>query len=44
MKEMDQNELLSNKDKKACTILNYIEHFLTLVFAVTICISMLLLL
>ena len=35
IKEIDQNELLSNKNKKVCTTLNYIEHFLTLVFAVT---------
>ena len=39
IKEINQNELLSNKDKKICTTLNYIEHFLTLFFAVTICIS-----
>ena len=38
IKEIDQNELLSNKNNKVCTILNYIEHFLTLIFAV-ICIS-----
>ena len=31
--------MLSNKDKKICTTLNYIEHFLTLFFAVTVCIS-----
>ena len=32
---------MSNKDKKVCTTINYIEHFLTLtlVFAVTVCIS-----
>ena len=30
--------MLSNKNNKVCTILNYIEHFLTLIFAV-ICIS-----
>ena len=39
VKEIGQNELLSNKNKKVYMILNYIEHFLTLVFAVTICIS-----
>ena len=39
IKEIDQNELLSNKNKKICATLNYIEHFLTLVFEVTICIS-----
>ena len=39
IKETDQNELLNNKNKKVCSTLNYIEHFLTLVFAVTVCIS-----
>ena len=34
IKEIDQSELLSNKNKKVCTTLNYIERF-----AVTICIS-----
>ena len=32
IKEISQNELLSNKNKKGYTILNYIEHFLTLAF------------
>ena len=31
--------MLSNKNKKGCTTLNYIKHFLILVFAVTIYIS-----
>ena len=39
MKEIDQNELMSNQNKKICTALNYIEHSLTLNFAVTGCIS-----
>ena len=39
IKEIDQKELLSNKNKKVCTTLKYIEDFLTLVFAVAICIS-----
>ena len=39
IKEIDQNELLSNQSKKVCTTLNYNEHFFTLVFTVTICIS-----
>ena len=34
IKEIDQNELLSNKNKKVCTTLNFIGHFLTLVLAV----------
>ena len=38
-KEIDQNELLSNKNTNICAILNYIEHFLAFVFAVTFCIS-----
>ena len=44
-REIDQNErnrpkwLLSNKNKRVCTTLNYIEHFLKLVFAVTVCVS-----
>ena len=29
-KEIDQNELTSKKNKKVCTTLNYIEHFLIL--------------
>ena len=36
---MDQNELLSNKNRKVCRTLNYIEPFLTLVAAVTVCSS-----
>ena len=39
IKEIDQNELLSNNNKKVCATLNYIEHFLTVDFAVTISIS-----
>ena len=38
IKEVDQNELLSNKSKKDYTTLNYIEHFLNLVSTVTVCI------
>ena len=34
IKEIDQNELLSNKNKKVCTTPNYIEHLLILVFRV----------
>ena len=29
---------MSNENRKVCTTLNYIVHFLTLVFAVTLCI------
>ena len=39
MKEIDQNGLMSNQNKKICTTLNYIEHSLALNFAVTGCIS-----
>ena len=39
IKEIDQNELLSNKNKMVCTALNYVEHFLTLISSVTVCIS-----
>ena len=35
IKEIDQNDLISNMHKKFCTALNYIENFLILVFAVT---------
>ena len=38
VEEIDQNELLSNKHKKVCTTLNYIEHFLILASAITGCI------
>ena len=37
--EVDQNELMSNKYKKVCAALNYIEHFLILAFVVNGCIS-----
>ena len=39
IKEIEQNGLISNKNKKVCTTLNYMEHFLSLAFAVTGCIS-----
>ena len=39
VEKIQQNELMSRKHKKACTTLNYIEHFLILVSAVTGCIS-----
>ena len=34
-----QNELISKKHKKACTALNYVEHFLILASTITGCIS-----
>ena len=33
--EIEQNELISRKHKKFCTILNYFEHFLVLATAIT---------
>ena len=35
IKEIAHYELMSNKNKKVCSTLNYIEHFLALVFTVT---------
>ena len=31
VEEIEQNELISKKQKKVCTTLNYIEHFLVLI-------------
>ena len=39
VEETEQNELMSNKHKKVCATLNYIEHFLTLISEITGCIS-----
>ena len=39
IEEIDQNILMSNKQKKVCMTLNYIEHFLVLTSVVTGCIS-----
>ena len=39
IKEIDNNGLISNKQKKVCTALNYIEHFQILASAITGCIS-----
>ena len=36
---MNSNELMSKNNKKVCTTLNYIEHFLILTFAITECLS-----
>ena len=33
IKEIDQHEQISNKNKKACISLTYIKHFLIVVFA-----------
>ena len=37
--ETNQNELMSKKHKKVCRSLNYTEHFLILISAVTGCVS-----
>ena len=39
IKEIGQNELLPPKYKQVCLTLDYVEQFLTLVLAVSICIS-----
>ena len=35
--EINRNELMGKKDKKICTTLNYIEHFLVLAYTSTGC-------
>ena len=39
IEEIGQKELMSKKNKKVCTMLNYMEHFLNLTSALTGCIS-----
>ena len=39
IKQIEQNELMSEKHKKVCTTLDYIKHFLILASTVTRCIS-----
>ena len=39
VKEIEQNELMSRKQKKVCKTLNYIENFLILASTITGCIS-----
>ena len=39
IEEINRNQLISKKHKMVCTTLNYIEHFLILVSAVTGCVS-----
>ena len=39
LEEIGKNELMSRKHKRACTTLNYIEHFLILASTITECIS-----
>ena len=38
IKEINLNKLISKMYKKVCTVLNYIEHFLSLGSTVTVCI------
>ena len=37
IEEINQNELMNNKHKKVCGVLNYVEHLLILVSTVTGC-------
>ena len=39
IKEIHPNEMMSKKHKKVCRVLNYIEHFLILISAITGCVS-----
>ena len=39
IEETNRNELMSKKNKKVWTTLNYIEHFLILDFPITACVS-----
>ena len=39
IEEIDRNELMTKKHKKACTTLNYIEHFFILGSTITGCVS-----
>ena len=39
VKEIHQKQLMSNKHKKVCTTLYYIEHFLILTSTITGCVS-----
>ena len=36
LEEIEQNELMSKKNKKVCTTLNYIEHVLTIAGCISI--------
>ena len=39
IEEINQSKLISKKNKKVCTTLNWIEHFLILVSTITGCVS-----
>ena len=40
IEEINQNELMSEKHKNVCKILNYIDHSLTVISTITGCVSM----
>ena len=39
IEEINQNELMSAKDKKVCRVLNYIKNSLIAIFTITCCVS-----
>ena len=39
IEEINQNELMSEKHKKRCRVLNYIDHSLTVISTITLCVS-----
>ena len=39
LEETNHNDLMSEKHKKTCKYLNYVEHLLILALTVTICVS-----
>ena len=40
IEEINQNKLISKKDKKSCKILNYFDHLLTVTSTITGCVSL----
>ena len=38
IKKISQNELMSKKRKKVCSVLNYIDHLLTVISTITECV------
>ena len=38
-KEINQNELMSKKNEKVCTVLNYIDHLLIVISTITGCVT-----
>ena len=39
IEEINQNELISKKHKRRCRVLNYVDHLLIVIYAITGCIS-----